>query len=113
MDLSEDIKLKTNQLETLISLDYDLSGLDVEKAKNDLIYELAAATYFKEKIDKHSTQEYKDIKKDLKKTLPAEILEDLSLNQLKRCKKVMEDNSMSDDDKNIIYWLIVNYSSHE
>jgi len=49
MDLSEDIKLKTDQLETLISLDYDLSGLDVEKAKNDLICELAAATYFKEK----------------------------------------------------------------
>lgn len=113
MDLSEDIKFKTDRLDTLILLDYDLSGLDIEKAKDDLLRELATATYFNKKITEQSKQECKDIRKELKNALPSEITEDLSLVQLKKCKKVILNNLMSDDDKNMMYWLIVNYSSHE
>jgi len=50
MNLDKHIEFKTSRLETLSSLDYDFSGLNIEKAKEDLMNEIAYFTVFNYKL---------------------------------------------------------------
>ena len=113
MNLNNDIEFKEERLDIITSLNYDLNGIDIEKSKSDLINEIATSMCMNDHLDELNSQKHKKLRDDLQSEIPQCITECLTLKQLLRCKAAMNDNSLTDKEKDVVYWLISNYSSHE
>ena len=105
--LEKTITEKKEILNILCSLEKAYENkYDVEKAKDDILYDIAQAKCL---LKHEKNPEYDNLKSLLVAELPKEILDSLSLTQLKDCVDTMNDSSLSDDEKLVIYMLISNY----
>jgi len=103
-DVKLNIKQKYEKLEILESL--ETSKYDVPKARNDLIEEIALLEVHVSRL-----QDAKRIKlqTSLKEVMPDDILSNMSRDQLKDIKNVSNDDSLTDDVKDVMYRLIAEY----
>ena len=103
-DVKLNIKHKYEKLEILES--FETSKYDILKARKDLIEEIAILEVY---ISRLQDAKRTKLQTSLKEVMPDDILSNMSRDQLKDIKNVSNDDSLTDDVKDVMYHLIAEY----
>jgi hypothetical protein len=86
------------------------SKYDIAKSIKELKKDIESVDTFLKQWEETNSNEHIKIRKQLEKEFPQWYTKDIPLEKLKELKKVFDDNSLSDTEKDVYYCLIMDYS---